>query len=72
MGEQLGHTLFRMFTGRELVDTRRDQQEAVANAIGCSNWTGGECDRANRGGECWCLTGARAVVLIERRAGVAS
>lgn len=72
MNEQIGHTLFRMFTGRELVDTARDQTEAVATAIGCPEWTKPEgCDSRNRDPrkECYCATAARAVVLIERRAG---
>jgi len=68
MGEQIGHTLFRMFTGRELGDTARDQQEAVANAIGCPDWVG-YCDAArSKGRECYCATAAKAVVLIERQA----
>ena len=68
MGEQIGHTLFRMFTGRELGDTARDQQEAVANAIGCPDWVG-YCDsQRNKGRECYCATAAKAVVLIERQA----
>lgn len=75
MNEQLGHTLFRMFTGRELRDIARDQTEAVANCVGCPNWTSPEgCDGITRDPryECSCATAAKAVVLIERTAGSAS
>lgn len=52
-------------------ETERDQTEAVANSIGCPNWTSPEgCDGKNRDPryECHCAVAAKAVVLIERQA----
>lgn len=57
--------------GVEAADTARDQTEAVANSIGCPNWTSPEgCDGHNRDPryECHCAVAAKAVVLIERQA----
>ena len=51
------------------VPTEIQQVHAVADAIGCPEWTTPEgCDRKNRNGsaECFCATAAARVLEIER------
>ena len=48
---------------KKLEPHAREQIEAVADAIGCPEWTEGRC---NRDGECYCATAARRVVEIEK------
>ncbi len=57
------------FVQRIAVQPEIQQVHAVADAIGCQEWTSPEgCDRKNRNGsnECWCATAAAKVLEIER------
>ena len=47
----------------------QEQVHAVADSIGCSEWTSPE--GCNRRGECFCATAALRVAMIERAKGAA-
>jgi hypothetical protein len=57
------NSVFRALT-RLAVPTQIKQVHAVAEAIGCPEWTTPE--GCNRKGECFCATAAARVVEIER------